>query len=878
MGSEQKGNLMRQRLVLFVRALVAVSLAATGLIPGASPSSAQELPAPQGIAASLQDLDRCDVADFSQTKLVDAAEPYSSYPGVAVGQTDVVQLPATIPAGRILVSGTTFDEIHLDDVPDFLTTISQFGEHFAVRFLGADGSVVGETDPTPDLPDFTPIADFALPSIDLTGPATAIQLIHAGDGSSANSVYAECINVDVVGDNPDPTSLIRPALCPVDALALGPEFLCGFYSVPEERDDPNSRLISIAFALLPGDGTHADPVFYLEGGPGGSPMWVAGLITELGMGQAADGRDIVFVDQRGTGYSQPNLVCPFDPGIEYGPGEFAQACGESLVAAGVNLSAYTTVENGADVASLRVAMGYDEYNLFGGSYGTDVGLTIMRDNPEGVRSSVLDSVFPPVVNNFVDQGIGVLKMLDAVVERCETDADCNAQYPDLRTTIIAAFDNTAAEPTVVDDTAADFLAGGPIVVDPFLLFSVVSGSLGDPTLPALLDALADPDPAARLERTTAYIRLEALAQMEEILADLLGPAGPPPPEETPSAVRAALERPTIADKWGVPGPGTMFSDGFSLTVICAEEAPFADQGGATEPSTEGWTGAIVEVADGTAFPVSPGSLEEIVLDCEKFGTSPEDPKVTEAVTSDIPSLVLYTDVDVQTVPEWSVLTAETLTNSFLFEFPNLSHVVTFADPCPAAMVAEFFSAPTAEPDSACIDELPQIDYTGDVPIDPGPIDDAVAEFEAILEEIFGPDGGPPPLVVANATSVDEIMSASDYDSAAHASILRLYQAIFGRYPDVDGAKYWIGVNNGGFSVVDIAGSMSVSQEWAATYGDASNADFVAAVYTNVLGRDYDQAGFDYWLGLLDDGSLARHELVFHVTANVEFTNAYPFQG
>lgn len=771
---------MRQRLVLFVRALVAVSFAATGLIAGASPTSAQDSSAATsvttGSTALPEGLDRCDISEFSETKLVDAAEPYNSYPGIAVGHSEVLPLDAPIPAGRILVSGSLFDDIHLDDVPDFETTISQFAEQLTVRFMGADGKVVGETDPTPDLPDLTPFASFAVPSIDLTAPASSLQLIHAGNGSSANSLFAECINIDVVGHNPDPASLIRPATCPLDAPALNPEvFQCGFYAVPEERDDPNSRLINIAFALAPGDGTHSDPVFYLEGGPGGSPMAFADFILEFGLGQAAAGRDVVFIDQRGTGYAQPNLVCPFDPEIEYGPGEFGQICGETLVAAGVNLSAYTTVENGADIASLRIAMGYDEYNLFGGSYGTRLGLTIMRDHPEGVRSSVLDSVFPPVVNPLVDQGIGVLKMLDAVVERCETDADCNAQYPDLRTTIITAFDNVALESVLIDDASAVFLIGEPIVMDPFFLFLVATFEQGRPILPAVFDALADPDPAARAEGARTFIRQLVLSIIDDVLADLLGPDGPPPPDEAPDAIRTALQRQQAISRWGVPGPGTAFSDGFFLTVICAEDTPFVDRGGATEPSTEGWTGTIVEVANGVALPASPGSLEEITLDCEKFGTTPEDPIVTEAVTSDIPSLVLLTDVDFQTFPEWSELTAETLTNSFLFEFPNLSHVVTFSNPCPASIVALFYADPTTEPDSSCIADLPQIDYSGEVPVDPGPVDDAIAEFEEMLEEIFNPEGGPPPEEVAGASgdaSDVGIVASRDYNDGMHGSIGR----------------------------------------------------------------------------------------------------------
>ncbi len=136
---------------------------------------------------------------------------------------------------------------------------------------------------------------------------------------------------------------------------------------------------------------------------------------------------------------------------------------------------------------------------------------------------------------------------------------------------------------------------------------------------------------------------------------------------------------------------------------------------------------------------------------------------------------------------------------------------------------------------------------------------------------------PPAIMVSTAISVEQIVAASDYDPVSHARVLRLYQAIFGRYPDVAGAKYWIDLNNHGHGVLAIAGYMSVSSEWSTTYRGTADAEFVAAVYTNVLGRDYDLAGYLYWLDLIETGRLSRPQMVYYVTANAEFTRAFPFQ-
>ena len=127
-----------------------------------------------------------------------------------------------------------------------------------------------------------------------------------------------------------------------------------------------------------------------------------------------------------------------------------------------------------------------------------------------------------------------------------------------------------------------------------------------------------------------------------------------------------------------------------------------------------------------------------------------------------------------------------------------------------------------------------------------------------------------------ATTISEIVRSIDYNNRSHAEILRLYQAIFNRPPDLDGAKYWIDINDQGHDVIAIAGFMSGSQEWRNAYDGTTNAQFVEQVYTNVLGRDFDQSGYDYWLDLVDSGQLNRPSMVFYVTANNEFTSKYPF--
>lgn len=705
-----------KRLARLCAVLLSALLAASLL--GATPTSAQEAAPPDAPTV------RCDIDAFDNVKLVDAGFTVAARFGRGPSATKAIALDQPIPAGRVLVHGVSADPLHIGDEPDFTTDRSQFGEQFRVRFLGADGAVVGESDPTPDIPDTTYAAPFALPSVDLSAPAVRIQLVHAGDGSSWNSVVGACINVDTVAPDAPPSQRVVASLCPDDSPDTLPGMLCGFLAVPEERSDPDSRLIQIAFGIAYGDGTHADPVVYLEGGPGGAPLAASLFIQELAMGPAVGGRDVIYVDQRGTGYSYPNLACmqPQDfaggPGEEGPPAESEEeaialvlaaidACEQRLVAEGADLSAYTSIENGLDIAELREALGIAEWNLFGGSYGTTLALNVMRDRPEGVRSVVLDSVFPPEVNPYVDDRIGYLKGLDATVERCAGDADCNAAFPDLRNDIIAAFDNLAAEPIFLDTFASEILLGPGVPVEPALLAFILDIEQADPFMPALANGLASPDPDVRRNAATQFTN--------HIAREMVGL---PAPE-----MNVAL----LDYHFGVPGAAQLFSDGFFFSVICAADFPNQDLF-ATE--YDGDWGPLIE------------SLNPFgdIFECEVWDVEPEDIKVQLPVVSDLPSLVLLSDTDIQTRPEWSVLTAARLPNSQLFEFPQLNHVVTFTNECPQSIVSQFFDDPSGSIDASCIADLPIIDFVGALPTAP---DITPEELDALFGPPPGEDGPPP---------------------------------------------------------------------------------------------------------------------------------------
>ena len=167
---------------------------------------------------------------------------------------------------------------------------------------------------------------------------------------------------------------------------------CGFLVVPENRHRPGGRTIQLAVAIVPAASSQpaADPVVHMSGGPGvPAILEIPDLIT-AGLNRY---RALIVMDQRGQLYSKPELTCPgidqFNahavslPYYAASTGrlhvEATARCYRRLAAQGIDLGAYNTTENAADIAALRQARGIKQWNVYGSSYGTDLALTYMRE-------------------------------------------------------------------------------------------------------------------------------------------------------------------------------------------------------------------------------------------------------------------------------------------------------------------------------------------------------------------------------------------------------------------------------------------------------------------------------------------------------------------
>lgn len=213
---------------------------------------------------------------------------------------------------------------------------------------------------------------------------------------------------------------------------------CGTYEVYENRATKTGRKISLNIVVYPatGDKREPDPLFYFAGGPGSAATDDArGFAPELA--KIREHRDLVFVDQRGTGKSHP-LDCKFynpgDPQSYLGyffPLEDIRKCRAELESK-ADLKLYTTTIAMDDIDEVRAALGYERINLFGGSYGTRAALTYLKRYPQRVRTAILQGVAPTNQHMPADFPVVMERALNGVLAECAADEACNKAFPNLK--------------------------------------------------------------------------------------------------------------------------------------------------------------------------------------------------------------------------------------------------------------------------------------------------------------------------------------------------------------------------------------------------------------------------------------------------------------
>jgi pimeloyl-ACP methyl ester carboxylesterase len=272
----------------------------------------------------------------------------------------------------------------------------------------------------------------------------------------------------------------------------GETIVCGQIEVPENWDDPNSRLITITYArqLSKSLSPLPEPIIFFAGGPGGSILAAQGS-SGFDFSYLRENRDVIVWDQRGNRYSA-DLRCPlevteaaladgqaalaelgeFDYTLQDDPqavldwvrqfipvAEATDQCAAYFKAAGQDVTQYNTANTVRDAIALMNHLGYPAFNLFGISYGTQVALAIAdyyEKNPDAalppIRSAVIDGVFPVNLPGAEDSLVVPYNILRIFAD-CEADVACGAAYPQIRQRLIDLLVTLESAPLVTADGA-----------------------------------------------------------------------------------------------------------------------------------------------------------------------------------------------------------------------------------------------------------------------------------------------------------------------------------------------------------------------------------------------------------------------------------------
>lgn len=456
-------------------------------------------------------------------------------------------------------------------------------------------------------------------------------------------------------------SSIEPAECP--GGADGSAITCWRANLPLHADDPDaSQMVSLMVAVVDnGDPLGIGPVAFLQGGPGVASVTYASGFIGLD-------HDVVFVDQRGTGESLPKLNCPEVDAIWLAERidieserlvdsdaevlSAYEACFLRLAQTGVDGDAFNTEAVADDYAILRQLLGYDEWSLWGISYGTRIGLSIMRDHPEGIRAAVLDSVVPLEIDFFATLSQNGLRSFEALDRACEAQA-CGEQHGNFVDNLAALTRRLDETPLVVTATRPSSGVTYPYRIDgPELLSMVFSQTYSTRQLRSLPRQIARFDFGGAEEIVSGYVN-----------------------RRDPEVIDLAL--------------------GVYYTTWCREEFPFHD------PTADDALLQSLEARFGSAFRVALGT--EAVDDvCAFVDVAAGEPVDDEPVSSDIPTAVFAGAMDPITPPSWSRQVAEQLDAATYVEMPDHGHGM--ATGCPARMRIDFLIDPIGSLDQTCVSE------------------------------------------------------------------------------------------------------------------------------------------------------------------------------
>ncbi len=462
----------------------------------------------------------------------------------------------------------------------------------------------------------------------------------------------------------DPAPVFEKAECLME-IPDGLKVECGTLAVPERHADPAGKQIKLYVAIIKSRHPAPDPILYLDGGPGGSGVFTLEDWVEWPL---LDKYDLILLDQRGTGYSTPSLNCIELEDYNTPEDEATRACHDRLVKEGVDLGAYNSAESAADIADLRVALGYKTWNLLGISYGSRLALTVLRDHPEGVRTAILDGVDPLQVNFIEAYGPQTVGAFETLFKGCAKNAACNKAFPKLDEAFYSLVEKLDNEPVEVE--GSDPVTGDPVTQE------MTGYDLMNGVYQALYDSTMIPE--------LPLMIFEAAQGDTDSLAPLIG-------LDTKGLQIDEGDQGDLSD-----------SEGMGLSVNCTEEVPFNDETKAVDLAKEDPVQIRQDVID---------DVRDEFAQCKIWDVPKAAAVENEPVKSDIPSLILNGEYDPVTPPMRGAAAAQYLPKSFSFIFPGLGHGATGSNDCVDGIIRAFLADPAKKPNAACIAKMGEPDFT-----------------------------------------------------------------------------------------------------------------------------------------------------------------------
>ena len=426
---------------------------------------------------------------------------------------------------------------------------------------------------------------------------------------------------------------------------------CGSFEVAENPAQPDGRKINLKVAIAPATGktTEPDPVFFFAGGPGqaASETWVMIRST---LNKIRKSRDIVMIDQRGTGGSN-KLTCESeieeDLNQEIDLDLIRSETEKCLAELDGDPRFYTTTIAMGDYNLVREAMGYEKINIMGVSYGTRAAQVYLRLFPETVRSVTLDSVVPMQLALGQEHAPMLDQSVASVFEDCSEDASCNSLFPGQADELNALFMQLRENPQQIT------------IINP------VSGKPQEMRLTA--DTLA------------VAIRFLSYASETQALIPLLVHEALTTGDLSRLASQAILV---------MAGLNEMLARGMELSVICSEDHPFIDRS-----------------ADYSDTLIGNLMLEIIDLQCKVWPHGEVDKEFHQPVASELPVLLMSGERDPVTPPHYAAMTAESFPNSLNLVARGQSHSV-MKNICLREITTKFIAAGSVEDlDTSCVQDI-----------------------------------------------------------------------------------------------------------------------------------------------------------------------------